>query len=125
VIGLESLQGSRRQRQAAAILPRKAREEMFHQRRNVFRMISQRRHVDGRAQTKIQILAETMLLNLALQIAVGGGDDANVHVDLFIPSYRTQPLRLQDTQQLYLFRWRHLADFVEKQRALIGAEEAA
>src|SRR5262245_14008822 len=88
-------------------------------------MISQRRYVDGRPQTKIQILSETILLNFAFQIAVGGGEDANIHFDLFVPSDRAQALRLQDPQQLHLLRQRHLADFIEKQRALIGAEETA
>jgi hypothetical protein len=57
---------------------------MLDQQRNVFLALAQRRHMNGDdIQAVIEVLAEEAFLDQALEIAVGGGEDAHVHVDFF------------------------------------------
>ena len=55
---------------------------------------------------------------------MGGGDDAHVHADQFAPAYAEELALGQHPQQPRLQRQRHVADFVQKQRAAIGLLEA-
>ena len=48
---------------------------------------------------------------------MSGGDNAHVNVDIVIAAERTDFALLQHAQQLHLQRRRHIADFVQKQRA--------
>ena len=55
---------------------------MAHQGRNVGAALAQRRQPDRRDVKPVkQILAEQALANQLRQIAMGGGDDADIHPD--------------------------------------------
>ena len=77
------------------------------------------------AQPEVQILAEVPLLDLLLEVLVGRGDDADVHLDR---PRRSEPLDLaflQHAQHLGLRLGAHVADFVEEDRAAVGLLELA
>ena len=61
----------------------------------------------------------------ALQIAVGGGDDAHVDLERTRPADAFEPLVLERAQDLGLQRQRQLADLVEEQRAAVRQLELA
>src|SRR5207245_6149963 len=50
-------------------------------------------------------------------IAVGGGDNTHVDIDLFGAPQRPNLALLQDAIQFDLHRWAHVPDFVEEQRS--------
>ena len=60
-----------------------------------------------------------------LEIAVGGGDDAHVDFDGAVAAQLGELAVLQHVQDLGLQRLRHLADFVEHDRAVLGELELA
>ncbi len=59
------------------------------------------------------------------QVAVGGGDDAHVHLNFLHSAQVHEALVLQHAQQLGLRLHRHVADFVEEDRAAVGHLEQA
>ena len=59
------------------------------------------------------------------KIAVGGGDDAHIHLDRALGADRIDFAFLQRAQQLDLHVEAQFADFVEEQRAAIGFLEFA
>src|SRR6185503_10758435 len=67
-----------------------------------------------------KIFAKSPSGDLFLEIAVGGGDDANADVLGLGRAHRTHLALLQDTQQLRLEREGHLRHFVEKEGASVG-----
>ena len=90
------------------------------------RALAQRRDVQREhGEPVVEVGAEAAAVHLALEVAVGGGDDA--HVDACARS-RADALDLallQRAQQLRLQRERQLADLVEEQRAAVGDLELA
>ena len=62
---------------------------------------------------------------ICVEILVGGADDAHVDLDRAMPADPLDHLILQEAQQLDLHRQRQVADFVEEQRAAIGALDLA
>ena len=90
--------------------------------RNVGTAFAQARHVDRYdVQTEVEILAERPAAISSLQIAIGGRDHAHVHGHLVVAAHRPHFLFLQHAQQLGLQFQRQLADFVQKNRAAVGA----
>ena len=89
-------------------------------------MIAQRgqRDLDD-VQPVVQILAEATGGDLVEQVAVRGGDDTDVDVPRRRCADALHFAVLHDTQQLRLHRQRHLADFVEKDRAAVRELEQA
>ncbi len=75
----------------------------------------QRHHV----QPVIQVFAKTPGADFLCQVAPGGGDHAHIDGDRPRLAHRLAFAGLQETQQLGLHARRHLADLVEKQRALV------
>ena len=71
-------------------------------------------------QPEVQIGAELTVLDHPLEVAVGGGDDADVDGDGVIRADRGDGLFLQDAQELGLRRQRQVADLVEEQGAAVG-----
>ena len=67
----------------------------------------------------IQIGAEPPLLDLVLEIAIRGGNDADIHMDVRGAADPLECLLFQKPQQLGLQQRHHLADFVEKDRAAV------
>src|SRR5690349_10123074 len=73
----------------------------------------------------IEILAEDAALDALLEILVGGSDHAHVDLDRRLPAHAIELAFGQHAQQSRLQRRRHIADFVEEQRAEVGLLEAA
>ena len=95
--------------------------EMPHQHRNIVLPLPQRRHRDlQHRQPVIQILPETAVPHRLLQIAVGRGNQADIHLDGMDPAHAFELTLLQHPQQLHLQRGSQFADFVEKNHASIG-----
>ncbi len=60
---------------------------------------------------------------MRLQVAIGGGDDAHVRLDVRFAAKRLKAFSFQDAEELGLAFKRKLADLVEKQGAFIGPLE--
>lgn len=76
-------------------------------------------------QAEVEVLAESAGADRRFEVAVGGGDDANVDVPALGRSDRLDLTLLKSTQKFCLQVDRHIADFVEKERsALRGLEKA-
>ena len=74
--------------------------------------------VDGHhRQPVVEILAEAPGLDLRLQVAVGGGDEAHVDPGGLDAAHPLELALLERAQQLHLHLDRDLADLVEEQRA--------
>src|SRR5579863_6551882 len=84
-------------------------------------MAAKRRHINwNHIEAVIEVLPESSVFERRAKIAVCGGDQPNSHFD---SARSTQPLKfalLQHAQKLGLRRRRDIADFVEKQVALVG-----
>ena len=104
-----------------------ARQEVLDQAGDVFLALAQRRHpeVDD-VQAVVEVLAELALGDEVLQVAVGGGDDADV--DAAPGALGADLLQLagfEEAEQQPLHAQRHLADFVEEDGAFVGGLELA
>ena len=102
-------------------------EEVIGEERNVFAALAQSGHANGNdVKAVIEVLAEGALSYLAVEISVGGCDDADVDGNFAGAADGTHGAFLQNAQQLDLHRHGHLADFVQKDGALVGDfEESA
>ena len=92
----------------------------MRQDRDVLRPLAQRRDGDGHdLEPVVQIAAEGAGSDLLLEVRVGGGDDAHVHLDRLGPPDAHERAILEHAQDLRLQRQRHLADLVQKERAAV------
>ena len=74
----------------------------------------------------VEVLAETLpCCTISAEIAIGGADQAEIHVDRSIAAEALEFAFLQHAQKLGLEAECQIADFVEEQSALIGSFEAA
>ena len=60
----------------------------------------------------------------AVEVLVGGREHAHVHAHAVVPAHRVHDLLLQHAQHLGLRLEAHVADLVEKDRAVVGQLEA-
>ena len=105
---------------------RELQQEELDQLRNLFTALAQRRHVDlDHLQSIVEVFAERALPHHLFEIAIGGGDDAHVDFDGAIAAEFRELAVLQHVQDLGLERLRHLADFVEHDRAVLRELELA
>ena len=101
-------------------------QEVLDQQRNVFAPLAQRRQGDrDHVDAVIEVLAECTARHRLLQVAVGGENQAHVHLDRFVAADALELAFLQHTQQLGLECRRDLADLVQEQRAAVRQLEAA
>ena len=70
-------------------------------------------------QPIVEIVTKLAIGDHLFQIAVGGGDQANVGLDQLIAAQTFKLLLLQNAQQLRLKFQRHVANFVEEQRTFV------
>ena len=112
---------------AGLALVGEAPQEVVDQERDVLAPLAQRRQRDrDDVQAEEEILAEVAGPDHGLEVAVGGGDEAHVHLDrACVPPRRSKALLLQDAQQLHLRAARQVADLVEEEGAAVGQLEAA
>ena len=88
--------------------------------------LAQRRHDRlDHLEPVIQVLAELAAQHHRLEVAVRGGDDADVDFDLLVAAKLGELRVLQHVEQLGLERRLHLADLVEEDRAEVRLLELA
>ena len=99
-------------------------DEVAGERGDVVRPLPERRDGDGEyRQTEVQVLAVLSGRNGGFQIAIGGCDNAHVHLQRRGAAHALEALLLERAQNLRLQRQRQIADFIEKQRAAVGELE--
>ena len=76
-------------------------------------------------EAEVKVVAEAPGGHFFLHVAVGGGDDADVHLDRLGAADAVDFAFLDGAQYLGLKRRRHLAYFVEQQGAAVGLLELA
>src|SRR5258706_5442245 len=93
---------------------------MAHQPRDVVPALAQGRQGERKnIESIIQVISESTLSHHLGQVAIRGGDETNVHANRPRAPQSLEFLLLEHAQQLWLQLQRNVADFVEKQRALI------
>ena len=93
-------------------------DEMTYEKWNVLAPLAKRRDVNrDDVQAIEQVFAETILGNLALEILVRRGEDADVHLDRLRAADARDDAVLQDAEHLGLRGEAHVAHFVEEERA--------
>ncbi|MNN04725.1 hypothetical protein D3C81_1174560 [compost metagenome] len=95
--------------------------EVAGQQQDVLAAFAQGRHFDVEDVEAIeQVLAEQAFADHFFQVAVGGAEDPYVDLDLTVTADPAKTAVVEETQQFGLQVRRHLADFIEKHRALVG-----
>ena len=93
---------------------------------DVFLVFAQGGDMDGNdVEAEEKVLAEFLAFDAFFQTAVGGGDDADVHLDGAVAAHALQFAFLQDAQELGLDLRGNLADFVQEDGAAVGQFKAA
>ena len=111
---------------AGALLLGQHLQEVVGQQLDVFGTLPQRGHRNLEdLETVIEVLAQQSLGEHLIELAVGGRDDPDIHLDGRLASGAREVAALQHAQQLHLQIGRHLGDFVEEERAAVGAFEHA
>ncbi len=101
-------------------------QEVLDQQRNVAPPLAQRRQVQGDdVEPIVEVLAELPLAHQGLEVAVGGGQHADVDANRLVAAEPLDRPLLQRAQQLGLQLQRHVADLVEVERAAVGQLELA
>ena len=89
-------------------------------RRDILFMFPQRRNYDLKyTQPVVKLLAQ-----MRFEVLTGGRKYAGVYRDFVLTAKPPHSQVFENAQQLRLGRWRHLADFVQKQRAAVGLLKA-
>ena len=95
---------------------------MPRQRRHILPPLPQGRDLQGHhGQPVVQVFAEPADRDLGLQVAVGGGDDPDIHLHPGRPADPLETLLLQGADDLALGLKRHVGHLVEQQGAAMGA----
>ncbi len=71
-------------------------------------------------EAMVQIFSEIALSALLHQVFVGGGNDAHIHLYIFVATYTAYFALLDGAQQLYLYLVGEVADFIQKNSAAVG-----
>ena len=101
-------------------------EEMLHQQRYIIAPLTQRRQAQtNHVQTVQQVFAKHALFHTFVEILVRCGDDAHVRFHRRLSADAVILAVLQHAQQTHLQIRRHVADFIEEQRAAFGLLKAA
>src|SRR5262249_31302648 len=101
-------------------------QEPGGERGNVVASLAQRRQAQHQAlEPEVEILAKPSLGDAALEIAIAGGDDPDVHRHRARRADLVERLLLKHAQELALMIRSQLADLVEEQRSSIGLLEVA
>src|SRR6185437_888529 len=110
----------------AAVSGRKFLQEVPGQQRNVLLALTKGSHVKRNyVETIKKVFAEVAARDFILQVLIGGSDHAYIHLDSFIIAHASELLLIQLAQHLGLGFQAHVADLVQKQRALVRLFELA
>ena len=92
----------------------------------VFTPLTQSRQAQANhIQAVVQVLAEHAFLDALLQVLVGGSNHARVGLDGVVSTHAVEMPVAQHAQQTRLQVKRHVANFIEKQRASLGLLKTA
>src|SRR5947209_13699793 len=95
-------------------------DEVGIQKWKIFASLPQWRQANGDdLQAEIQILTKRAVCDRLFEIAVRGREQPDVHLDRLIAADAGDFLILQNAQQLRLKGQRHVAHFIEEQRAAV------
>ncbi len=101
-------------------------QKIIHEQRNVVGTLAQRRNRNAHDVEAVkQILAELFGGDGGFERLVRRGDDAHVHLDRLVAADALERAALQHAQNFRLRRGRHVADFVEENRAVVALLEFA
>ena len=101
-------------------------DKVANQNRDVAGALAKRRGKDGKDLEAVEEVAAELLLRDHLgQVAIGGGDEADVDGDGPVAAEALNLPLLQGAQQFGLQVERHFADLIQKQRAFMGQFQAA
>ena len=101
-------------------------EKMVGQHGDVTLARTQRRKLDGDdAETPVEIFAKFAFLDHLCEVAVRGGNDADIDLDRLATADTFDGLLAESAEQFDLRAGVDLADFIEEQRATIRLLEAA
>ena len=115
-----------RSEQPLLIRDAERRQEHAHQDEQIVEALAQRRHVNGHhREAEVQVLPEATAVDLALQVAIRGADDAHVDLAGSRLTDAADLAGLDGSQQLGLQLERQLADLVEEDRPAVGGLEGA
>ncbi len=105
---------------------RKESQEMIQQEPHVVSPFPQRRDVDPHhVQAEEKVFPEAAFPDHGVQIPVGGGDHAHIHPDPLGAPQGVDDAIVQEGEELHLQGQGQIADFREKQGAVVGQIEAA
>ena len=76
-------------------------------------------------EAEVEVAAELALGHVLFEVAVGGGDHADVDFDRLVAADALEGVAFQDAEELGLGGGVHLADFVEHEGAFVGLLELA
>ena len=108
----------------AAGVARHPFHEVLDQQRDVLLAVAQGRNLQAEdVEAEVEVAAEGAVGDRRLQIAIGGGQDADVDVHALGAAHRTDFLFLDGAQQLGLQVDGQFADLVEKHGAAVGDGE--
>ena len=97
---------------------------MMDEHGNVGAPVAERGEMDGHdIESEIEVFAERAGTVGGFQVAVGGGDDPDIHIHFFVAADRADFLLLKDPQELGLHFQGQFANLVEENRAAIGRLE--
>ena len=101
-------------------------QNRLRQRDQIFLVLAQRRQLNVEdIQTVEQIVAQMALGDRVLRLFIGRSQHAHIDRGFALAAQAAQLAVFEHAQQLRLRADRHLADFVEQQRAAFGQFEAA
>src|SRR6185503_6536392 len=96
------------------------RQEVGGEHRHVLHALGERRQADDlEGEPVVEVGTELAVDHRLLEIEVGRGDHADVDLDRLAAGDALEPLVLEHAQDLGLELQRHVADFVEEQRAAV------
>src|SRR5208283_6200677 len=96
-------------------------DEVCNKDRDIVLALAERRNAKTHDVEAIEkILAKTLGLDFGGEIAIGGGDDAEVRSALAEAADGTELLLLQDAKQFHLEIERQFTDFVKERGTAIG-----
>ena len=127
VVGLELVDGGVGDFDAgAAVLLAELGEEFAREERDVLFAVAQGRDVEGDDVEAVEeVFAEVAAGDLLFEVFVGGGDDADVDVRGCGGADGVEALLVESAEDFGLGLEAHVADFVEEERAAVGAFEGA
>ena len=96
-------------------------QKIIYEQRNVVATVTQRRQMNAHnVQAIKQIFAKLFCRHGSFERLVRGGDDAHIHFQRRVAADAFERAGLQHAQDFRLRRGRHIADFIEENRAVIA-----